>query len=56
VHDGVRAEAVKAMGSEKASGVSRCDGGMRLEKLPCIGGFGRGRGSLSATNLDKREA
>jgi hypothetical protein len=31
VHDGVRAEVVKAMGSERTSGASRCDGGRRPE-------------------------
>jgi hypothetical protein len=56
LHDGVQAEAVKAIGSERTSGASRCIGGRRLEKLPCVDGFGRGRGSQSTANLDKREA
>jgi hypothetical protein len=56
LHDGVRAEAVKAIGLERTSGASRYVGGRRLEKLPCVDGFGRGRGSQSAADLDKREA
>jgi hypothetical protein len=56
LHDGVRAEAVKAIGSVRTSGASRCAGWRWLEKLPCVDGFGRGRGSQFAANLDKREA
>jgi hypothetical protein len=40
LHDGVRAEAVKAIGSERTSGASRYVGGRWLEKLPCVDGFG----------------
>jgi hypothetical protein len=56
LHDGVRAGAVKAIGSVRTSGASRCVGGRWLEMLLCVDGFGRGRGSQSAANLDKREA